>query len=157
MNKLILLIILLIISCSEKKKLDSDVNKFKVSTLNGYVDDEIINIKKLDSSSLDIFDSWNLILIISSKFNSFNKDIIDHKSVINSIKQDLEKITIDNIPPLFNRPEIIGRLRVLKTFVYKIDSYNLNYENIETYKSDLKLMFSSYDALISKMNSIDFD
>lgn len=157
MNKLILLIILLIISCSDKKKLDSDVNKFKVSTLNGYVDDEIINIKKLDSSSLDIFDSWNLILIISSKFNSFNKDIIDHKSVINSIKQDLEKITIDNIPPLFNRPEIIGRLRVLKTFVYKIDSYNLNYENIEMYKSDLKLMFSSYDALISKMNSIDFD
>ena len=157
MNKLILLFVLLIISCSDKKKSDSDVNKFKVSTLNGYVEEEIINIKKLDSSSLDIFDSWNLILIISSKFNSFNKDIIDHKSVINSIRQDLEKITIDNIPPLFNRPEIIGRLRVLKTFVYKIDSYNLNYENIETYKSDLKLMFSSYDALISKMNSIDFD
>ena len=149
--------VLLIIACSDKKKSDSDVNKFKVSTLKGYVEDEIINIKKLDSSSLDIFDSWNLILIISSKFNSFNKDIIDHKSVINSIKQDLEKITIDNIPPLFNRPEIIGRLRVLKTFVYKIDSYNLNYENIEMYKSDLKLMFSSYDALISKMNSINFD
>ena len=157
MNKFILLFVLLIIACSDKKKSDSDVNKFKVSTLNGYVEDEIINIKKLDSSSAEIFDSWNLILIISSKFNSFNKDIIDHKSVINSIKQDLEKITIDNIPPLFNRPEIIGRLRVLKTFVYKIDSYNLNYENIETYKSDLKLMFSSYDALISKMNSIDFD
>tara|TARA_B100001057_G_scaffold482209_1_gene557221 strand:+ start:1877 stop:2350 length:474 start_codon:yes stop_codon:yes gene_type:complete len=157
MNKLIFLFILLIFSCSDKKKSDLDINKFKVSTLNGYVDDEIINIKKLDSSSVNIFDSWNLILIISSKFNSFNKDIIDHKSVINSIKQDLEKITIDNIPPLFNRPEIIGRLRVLKTFVYKIDSYNLNYENIEMYKSDLKLMFSSYDALISKMNSIDFD
>lgn len=157
MNKLILLFVLLIISCSDKKKSDSDVNKFKVSTLNGYVEDEIINIKKLDSSSAEIFDSWNLILIISSKFNSFNKDIIDHKSVINSIKQDLEKITIDNIPPLFNIPEIIGRLRVLKTFVYKIDSYNLNYENIEMYKSDLKLMFSSYDALISKINSIDFD
>ena len=157
MNKLIFLFILLIFSCSDKKKSDLDINKFKVSTLNGYVDDEIINIKKLDSSSVNIFDSWNLILIISSKFNSFNKDIIDHKSVINSIKQDLEKITIDNIPPLFNRPEIIGRLRVLKTFVYKIDSYNLNYENIEMYKSDLKLMFSSYDALISKMNSIDFN
>ena len=149
--------VLLIISCSDKKKSDSDVNKFKVSTLNGYVEDEIINIKKLDSSSAEIFDSWNLILIISSKFNSFNKDIIDHKSVINSIKQDLEKMTIDNIPPLFNRPEIIGRLRVLKTFVYKIDSYNLNYENIEMYKSDLKLMFSSYDALISKMNSINYN
>lgn len=157
MNKLILLFVLLIISCSDKKKSDSDVNKFKVSTLNGYVEDEIINIKKLDSSSAEIFESWNLILIISSKFNSLNKDIIDHKSVINSIKQDLEKITIDNIPPLFNIPEIIGRLRVLKTFVYKIDSYNLNYENIEMYKSDLKLMFSSYDALISKMNSINFN
>mgnify|MGYP001201990681 CR=1 FL=1 len=157
MNKLIYLLILLIISCSEKKNSDLDINKFKVSILNEYVDDEIINIKKLDSSSAEIFESWNLILIISSKFNSFNKNIIDHKSVINSIKQDLEKITIDNIPSSFNRPEIIGRLRVLQTFVYKIDSYNLNNENIEMYKSDLKLMFSSYDALISKMNSIDFD
>ena len=157
MNKLIFLFILLIISCSDKKKSDLDINKFKVSTLNGYVDDEIINIKKLDSSSAEIFDSWNKILIISSKFNTLNKDIIDHKSVINSIKQDLEKITIDNIPSLFNRPEIVGRLRVLKTFVYKIDSYDLNYKNIEMYKSDLKLMFSSYDALISKMNSIDSD
>lgn len=157
MNKLIYLLILLIFSCSEKKNSDLDINKFKVSILNEYVDDEIINIKKLDSSSAEIFESWNLILIISSKFNSFNKNIIDHKSVINSIKQDLEKITIDNIPSSFNRPEIIGRLRVLQTFVYKIDSYNLNNENIEMYKSDLKLMFSSYDALISKMNSIDFD
>ena len=157
MNKLIYLLILLIFSCSEKKNSDLGINKFKVSILNEYVDDEIINIKKLDSSSAEIFESWNLILIISSKFNSFNKNIIDHKSVINSIKQDLEKITIDNIPSSFNRPEIIGRLRVLQTFVYKIDSYNLNNENIEMYKSDLKLMFSSYDALISKMNSIDFD
>ena len=157
MNKLIYLLILLIFSCSEKKNSDLDINKFKVSILNEYVDDEIINIKKLDSSSAEIFESWNLILIISSKFNSFNKNIIDHKSVINSIKQDLEKITIDNIPSSFNRPEIIGRLRVLQTFVYKIDSYNLNNENIEMYKSDLKLMFSSYDALISNMNSIDFD
>ena len=157
MNKLIYLLILLIFSCSEKKNSDLDINKFKVSILNEYVDDEIINIKKLDSSSAEIFESWNLILIISSKFNSFNKNIIDHKSVINSIKQDLEKITIDNIPSSFNRPEIIGRLRVLQTFVYKIDSYNLNNENIEMYKSDLKLMFSSYDALISKMNIIDFD
>ena len=148
---------MLIFSCSDKKKSDLDINKFKVSSLNGYVDDEIINIKKLDSSSAEIFESWNLILIISSKFNSFNKNIIDHKSIINSIKQDLEKITIDNIPSSFNRPEIIGRLRVLQTFVYKIDSYNLNNENIEMYKSDLKLMFSSYDALISNMNSIDFD
>ncbi|MAJ83267.1 MAG: hypothetical protein CMC16_03230, partial [Flavobacteriaceae bacterium] len=72
MNKLIFLFILLIISCSDKKKSDLDINKFKVSTLNGYVDDKIINIKKLDSSSAEIFDSWNLILIISSKFNSFN-------------------------------------------------------------------------------------
>ena len=157
MSRFILLFFLLIISCSKKKKSDLDLNKFKVSILNEYVDDEVFNVLKLDSSFKEIFDSWNQILIISSKFNSLNKNIIDHKSVINSIKQDLEKITIDNIPSLFNRPEIVGRLRVLKTFVYKIDSYDLNYENIEMYKSDLKLMFSSYDALISKMNSIDSD
>ena len=82
---------------------------------------------------------------------------IDHKSLISSIKSDLEKISKTNVPQLFNRPEIIGRLRVLKTFVYKIESYNLNKESIDIYKSDLNLMFSSYNALISKMNSIDIN
>ena len=44
--------------------------------------------------------------------------------------------------------------QVFKTFVYKIDSYNLSLKNIEIYKSDLKGMCEAYNALISKMNEI---
>ena len=58
------------------------------------------------------------------------------------------------MPSPFSRPEIIGRLRVFKTFVYKIDSYNLTEKNMETYKYDLVGMFEAYNALISKMNEI---
>ena len=50
--------------------------------------------------------------------------------------------------------EIIGRLRVFKTFVYKIDSYNLSDKNMEIYKSDLEDMFKAYNALISKINEV---
>ena len=58
------------------------------------------------------------------------------------------------MPSPFSRPEIIGRLRVFKTFIYKIDSYNLSEKNMETYKSDLEGMFKAYNALISKMNEV---
>jgi hypothetical protein len=155
--KNLVVLFLIIVSCSENKIITLESSNFKASSLSEYLNDETLNIQLLDSSSIELFNSWNQIIMITSKFNSFDLEKIDHKSVISSIKQDLEKITTNNIPPLFNRPEIIGRLRVLKTFVYKIDSYNLNYENIEMYESDLRFMFSSYDALVSKMNSIDFD
>ena len=148
---------LFFISCSDKKSSTSETNKFKVSNLNGYVNDEFFKLNKLDSTKLEEFDSWINIMNVYSKFNSFDLQQIDHKSIISSIKSDLEKITTNNIPQLFNRPEIIGRLRVLKTFVYKIESYNLNKESVDIYKSDLNLMFLSYNALISKMNSIDIN
>tara|TARA_B100002019_G_C20932496_1_gene432852 strand:- start:140 stop:625 length:486 start_codon:yes stop_codon:yes gene_type:complete len=148
---------LFFISCSEKKSSLSEASKFEISNLNEYVNNEFLKLNKLDSTKLEKFDSWINIMNVYSKFNSFDLQKIDHKSIISSIKSDLEKITTNNIPQLFNRPEIIGRLRVLKTFVYKIESYNLNKESVDIYKSDLNLMFSSYNALISKMNSIDIN
>lgn len=148
---IILLIVLL--SCSDKK-VTTNENKFVVSNLSDYVSDEYFILTELDSSQIKTFNIWSQFTTINSKFLSLSKNKIDHKSIISSIKIDLEKINKTNVPSAFSRPEIIGRLRVLKTFVYKIDSYNLSSKNIETYKSDLEGMIEAYNALISKMNEV---
>ena len=148
---IILLIVLL--SCSDKK-VTTNENKFVVSNLSNYLSDEYLKQTELDSSQIKTFNIWSQFTTINSKFLSLSKNKIDHKSIISSIKIDLEKINKTNVPSAFSRPEIIGRLRVLKTFVYKIDSYNLSSKNIETYKSDLEGMIEAYNALISKMNEV---
>lgn len=148
---IILLIVLL--SCSDKNVTKSE-SKFVVSNLSNYLSDEYLKLTELDSSQIKTFNIWSQFTTINSKFSTLNKNKIDHKSIISSIKIDLEKISKTNVPSPFSRPEIIGRLRVLKTFVYKIDSYNLSSKNIETYKSDLEGMIEAYNALISKMNEV---
>jgi hypothetical protein len=148
---IILLIVLL--SCSDKK-VTTNENKFVVSNLSDYVSDEYFILTELDSSQIKTFNIWSQFITINSKFSTLNKNKIDHKSIISSIKIDLEKISKTNVPSPFSRPEIIGRLRVFKTFVYKIDSYNLSEKNMGTYKSDLEGMFKAYNALISKMNEV---
>ena len=148
---IILLIVLL--SCSDKNVKKSE-SKFVVSNLSNYLSDEYLKLTELDSSQIKTFNIWSQFTTINFKFSTLNKNKIDHKSIISSIKIDLEKISKTNVPSPFSRPEIIGRLRVLKTFVYKIDSYNLSSKNIETYKSDLEGMIEAYNALISKMNEV---
>ena len=148
---IILLIVLL--SCSDKNVKKSE-SKFVVSNLSNYLSDEYLKQTELDSSQIKTFNIWSQFTTINSKFSTLNKNKIDHKSIISSIKIDLEKISKTNVPSPFSRPEIIGRLRVLKTFVYKIDSYNLSSKNIETYKSDLEGMIEAYNALISKMSEV---
>ena len=148
-----IILLIVFLSCSDKKVTTTE-NKFVVSNLSDYVSDEYFILTKLDSSQIKTFNIWSQFTTINSKFLSLSKNKIDHKSIISSIKIDLEKISKTNVPSPFSRPEIIGRLRVFKTFIYKIDSYNLSEKNMETYKSDLEGMFKAYNALISKMNEV---
>ena len=56
------------------------------------------------------------------------------------------------MPIEFKTSPIIVRLRVLKTFMQKIDSYILDQENLEEYKSDIVNLLESYNALIYQVN-----
>ena len=151
--RLSFILLLLLLSCSDKNVKTSE-SKFVIYNLSNYLSDEYFKLIELDSSQIKTFNVWNQFTTINSKFSSLSKNKIDHKSIISSIKIDLEKISKTNVPSPFSRPEIIGRLRVFKTFVYKIDSYNLTDKNMETYKYDLVGKFEAYNDLISKMNEI---
>ena len=152
-NRFSIILLIVLLSCSDKNITTSE-SKFVVSNLSDYLSEEYFKLTELDSSQIKTFNVWNQFTTINSKFSSLYKNKIDHKSIISSIKIDLEKISKTNVPSPFSRPEIIGRLRVFKTFIYKIDSYNLSEKNMETYKSDLEGMFKAYNALISKMNEV---
>ena len=68
-----------------------------------------------------------------------------------------------NLPAVLNHPQIIGRFRVLKTDILKIDVDNFSIENLKIFKNHLIDIIDSYNAFVNTMNlevikdkSIDF-
>ena len=100
------------------------------------------------------FNVWNPFIAINTKLSRLTPQSNDHRSILNSIKLDLQDINQNNIPYPFNKPEVIGRLRVVKTFVYKVNSYELNAVNLRKYEGDVIMIIESYNALVEKLNAL---
>ena len=150
--KRLILIILLITSCSRSEKKQNDVIPEQIPTsINSFFESNpsVINI---DSTLFISVEKWSQIVSFSEKFSDLIEKEINHKSKIKSLTADIKKINKDNIPNDFKTPPIIGRLRVLKTFMQKIDSYKLDQENLKEYKSDIVNLLESYNALIYQIN-----
>ena len=150
--KRLILIILLITACSKSEKKQNDVIPEQIPTsINSFFDSRpsVINI---DSTLFSSVEKWSQIVSFSEKFSDLIEKEINHKSKIKSLTADIKKINKDNIPNDFKTPPIIGRLRVLKTFMQKIDSYILDQENLQEYKRDIVNLLESYNALIYQIN-----
>ena len=72
--------------------------------------------------------------------------------VVESIALELDKIKFENAPEDLNIPQIIGRFRVYKTKILKINSIDLSSDNFVEYKSSLKKLISSHNALVNMLN-----
>jgi len=148
-----LVLILLFFSCKSENKLDTQTSSPKL-ILSEIIKSDSLNIIKFSSKSLKMISDWTPLISINSKINKISIHSNDHISIINSIKIDLEEIHKNNIPFPFNIPDIIGRIRVFKTYVYKMNSYEINIKNHEIYGDDFYKMVDSYNALIGRINTI---
>ena len=150
--KRLILIILLITACSRSEKKQKDVITEQIPTsINSFFDSKPTLIR-IDSTLFNSIEKWSQIISFSEKFSDLIDKEINHKSKIKSLTVDIKKINKDNIPIEFKTSPIIGRLRVLKTFMQKIDSYILDQENLEEYKRDIVNLLDSYNALIYQIN-----
>jgi hypothetical protein len=148
-----LVLILLFFSCKSENKLDTQTSSPKL-ILSEIIKSDSLNIIKFSSKSLKMIADWTPLISINSKINKISIHSNDHVSIINSIKIDLEEIHKNDIPFPFNIPDVIGRIRVFKTYVYKMNSYEINIKNLETYGDDFNKMVDSYNALIGRINTI---
>lgn len=151
MKKLII-IILLITACSSSEKKQNDVIPEQIPTsINSFFDSKP-SVMNIDSTLFSSIEKWSQIVSFSEKFSDLIDKEINHKSKIKSLTVDIKKINKDNMPIEFKTSPIIGRLRVVKTFMQKIDSYVLDQENLEEYKIDIVNLLESYNAMIYQIN-----
>ena len=113
-----------------------------------------VNFSSIDSAYIKRFNVWNPFISVNTKLSRLTTQSNDHRSIFNSVKLDLQDINQNNIPYPFNKPEVIGRLRVVKTFVYKVNSYELNAVNLKSYEEDVVMIIESYNAFVEKLNTL---
>ena len=151
MKKLIL-IILLFVACSSSKKNQNDVKYEPIPTSINSFFVKGPDLIKIDSTIISSVEKWNQLMSLSEKFSDLFDKEINHKPKIKSLADDIKKITKGSIPDEFKTPPIVGRLRVLKTYLQKIDSYKLNHDNLDVYKKDVNRLLESYNALVYQIN-----
>ena len=153
-KNIFLLLALILLGCNNQS-IQSENSVFQPNRpLAELVDINEVNFLSIDSIYLKRFNVWNPFIAVNTKLSRLTPNSNDHRSILNSIKLDLQDINKNNIPYPFNKPEVIGRLRVVKTFVYKVNSYELNAINLKSYEEDVIMIIESYNAFVEKVNAL---
>ena len=153
-KNIFLLLILTLLGCNNQS-IQSENSVFQPNrSLLELISIDEVNFSSIDSAYLKRFNVWNPFIALNTKLSRLKPESNDHRSILNSIKLDLQDINQNNIPYPFNKPEVIGRLRVVKTFVYKVNSYELNAVNLRNYEEDVVMIIESYNALVEKLNAL---
>lgn len=153
-KNIFLLLVLIFLGCNNQS-IQSENSVFQPNrSLLELISIDEVNFSSIDSAYLKRFNVWNPFIAVNTKLSRLTPQSNDHRSILNSIKLDLQDINQNNIPYPFNKPEVIGRLRVVKTFVYKANSYELNAVNLKSYKEDMIMIIESYNAFIEKLNAL---
>ena len=153
-KNIFLLLVLTLLGCNNQS-IQSENSVFQPNrSLLELISIDEVNFSSIDSAYLKRFNVWNPFIAVNTKLSRLTPQSNDHRSILNSIKLDLQDINQNNIPYPFNKPEVIGRLRVVKTFVYKVNSYELNVINLKSYAEDVIMIIESYNAIVEKLNAL---
>ena len=151
-KNIFLLLVLTLLGCNNQS-IQPENSVFQPNRpLSELISIDEVNFSSIDSVYLKRFNVWNPFIAVNTKLSRLTPQSNDHRSILNSIKLDLQDINQNNIPYPFNKPEVIGRLRVVKTFVYKVNSYELNAVNVKSYEEDVIMIIESYNAFVEKLN-----
>ena len=153
-KNIFLLLVLILLGCNNQS-IQSENSIFQPNRpLSEIISIDEVNFSSIDSVYLKRFNIWNPFIAVNTKLSRLTPQSNDHRSILNSIKLDLQDINQNNIPYPFNKPEVIGRLRVVKTFVYKVNSYELIAVNLKSYEEDVIMIIESYNAFVEKLNAL---
>ena len=142
------------VGCINVKKELKILDTINYNELNIFISDSLPILVDFDEKHLDVFSQWHEILLISNIKNISKSDSRELNYILSALKSDILKINDKNIPHVLNHPQIIGRFRVLKTNILKINLDDFSPENIEKFKVHLKDIIISHNALVKTMNSM---
>lgn len=154
MRYLVISLILFLFACKYETKTNNISQVNSETVFKSFFDQGIIpEILQLDSLYNSEFEKWTEFISFSVILNDMSEDDKNHRIMISSLSNKLDNIEIDKIPDPFNTPPIIGRIKVLKTFVEKISLSSESEFLSEEYSDDIKKIIVSFNALVYQLNA----
>ena len=156
MNKFFwIFVVFLLFSCQKNEKKKVTISKsIDYANLNSFVQDSLPIFDVLDLKYSKVYLLWKDIETIKKVSEIVKSDPRTLTFFLETLQSDIEKINENQIPKDLNIPQIIGRYRVFKTHVLKINVEKINFENFKLFKSDLKKIVISYNSLLKMINKI---
>lgn len=146
-------LVLLLFSCKNETKTNVVTENVSEIAFKSFFDQNIIpEIVQLDNLYNSEFEKWSEFLSLSEILNDMSKEDGNHRILISSLYNQLENVETDKIPAPFDTPPIIGRTKVLKTFVEKIFLSDETEFNSDGYRDDIKKIIISFNALVYQLN-----
>ena len=153
MRYIVFCLSILLFSCKNEIKTNVVSENVSEIAFNSFFDlDTIPEILQLDSLYNSEFEKWSEFLSLSEILNDMSKEDGNHRILISSLYNQLENVETDKIPAPFDTPPIIGRTKVLKTFVEKIFLSDETEFNSDGYRDDIKKIIISFNALVYQLN-----
>ena len=147
--------VFLLFSCQKNEKKKDTISKsIDYTNLNSFVQDSLPVFDVLDLNYSKVYLLWKDIETIKKASEITKSDPRTLTFFLETLQSDIEKINEDQIPNELNIPQVIGRFRVFKTHVLKINVEKINFENFKLFKSDLKKIVISYNSLFKMINKI---
>jgi len=147
--------VFLLFSCQKNEKKKDTISKsIDYTNLNSFVQDSLPVFDVLDLNYSKVYLLWKDIETIKKASEITKSDPRTLTFFLETLQSDIEKINEDQIPNELNIPQVIGRFRVFKTHVLKINAKKINFENFNLFKSDLKKIVISYNSLLKMINKI---
>ena len=156
MNKFFwIFVVFLLFSCQKNEKKKVTISKsIDYANLNSFVQDSLPVFDVLNLNYSKVYLLWKDIETIKKVSEIVKSDPRTLTFFLETLQSDIEKINEDQIPNELNIPQVIGRFRVFKTHVLKINVEKINFENFKLFKSDLKKIVISYNSLFKMINKI---
>ena len=153
MRYIVFCLSILFFSCKNEIKTNVVSENLSEIAFNSFFDlDTVPEILQLDSLYNSEFEKWSEFLSLSEILNNMSREDGNHRILISSLYNQLENVEIDKIPAPFDTPPIIGRTKVLKTFVEKIFLSDETEFNSDGYRDDIKKIIVSFNALVYQLN-----
>ena len=153
MRYIVFCLSILLFSCKNEIKTNVVSENLSEIAFNSFFDlDTVPEILQLDSLYNSEFEKWSEFLSLSEILNNMSGEDGNHRILISSLYNQLENVEIDKIPAPFDTPPIIGRTKVLKTFVEKIFLSDETEFNSDGYRDDIKKIIISFNALVYQLN-----
>ena len=153
MRYIVFCLSILLFSCKNEIKTNVVSENVSEIAFNSFFDlGTVPEILQLDSLYNSEFEKWSEFLSLSEILNNMSRENGNHRILISSLYNQLENVEIDKIPAPFDTPPIIGRTKVLKTFVEKIFLSDETEFNSDGYRDDIKKIIISFNALVYQLN-----